>query len=76
MRHIYKKGHQRVLMVATIIGQRTQRQPKECQGRQGFLRTPKGAFVLGENDFKKSFSPKPACLVATENKIFRKSSSC
>ena len=27
-------------MVATIIGQRTQRQPKECQGRQGFLRTP------------------------------------
>ena len=36
----------------------------------------KGAFVLGENDFRKSFSPKPACLVATENKIFRKSSSC
>ena len=26
--------------------------------------------------FLKSFSPKPACLVATENKIFRKSSSC
>ena len=35
-----------------------------------------GAFVLGENDFRKSFSSKPACLVATENKIFRKSSSC
>ena len=26
--------------------------------------------------FLKSFSPKPACLVATENKIFRISSSC
>ena len=35
-----------------------------------------GAFVLGENDFRKSFSPKPACLVATKNAIFRKSSSC
>ena len=32
----------------------------------------KGAFVLGENDFSKSFSPKPACLAATENEIFRK----
>ena len=40
VRHIYKKGHQRVLMVATIVGQRMQRQPKECQGRQGCLRTP------------------------------------
>ena len=40
MRHIYKKGHQIVLMVATIVGQRTQSQPIECQGRQGFLRTP------------------------------------
>ena len=34
MRHIYKKGHQRVLMVATIVGQRMQRQPKECKGNQ------------------------------------------
>ena len=32
----------------------------------------KGAFVLGENDFKKSFSPKPACLATTKNDIFRK----
>ena len=31
-----------------------------------------GAFVLGENDFRKSFSPFSACLVATENTIFRK----
>ena len=30
----------------------------------------KGAFVLGENDFR------PACLVATENEIFRKMTSC
>ena len=36
----------------------------------------KGAFVLGENDFRKSFSPKPACLAATENEIFRKIISC
>ena len=36
----------------------------------------KGAFVLGENDFKKSFSPKPRCLVATVNFIFRKMASC
>ena len=32
----------------------------------------KAAFVLGENDFRKSFSPFSACLVATENTIFRK----
>ena len=37
---------------------------------------PKGAFVLGENDFRKSFSPFSACLVATENTIFRKLYSC
>ena len=37
---------------------------------------PKGAFVLGENDFRKSFSPKPACLAATENEIFQKFISC
>ena len=36
----------------------------------------KGAFVLGENYFRKSFSPKPACLAATENEIFRKFTSC
>ena len=36
----------------------------------------KGVFVLGENDFKKSFSPKPRCLVATVNFIFRKMASC
>ena len=36
----------------------------------------KGAFVLGENDFRKSFSPFSACLVATENTIFRKLYSC
>ena len=27
----------------------------------------KGAFVLGENDFRKSFSPFSACLAVTEN---------
>ena len=32
----------------------------------------KGAFFLEENDFRKSFSPKPACLAATKNEIFRK----
>ena len=36
----------------------------------------KGAFVLGKNDFKKSFSPKPRCLAATVNFIFRKMASC
>ena len=36
----------------------------------------KGAFVLGGNDFRKSFFPKPACLAATENFIFRKFTSC
>ena len=36
----------------------------------------KGAFVLGKNDFRKSFSPKPACLAATENEIFQKFTSC
>ena len=36
---------------------------------------PKGAFVLGENDFRKSFSPKSACLAVTENDIFRKMTS-
>ena len=30
----------------------------------------KGALVLGENDFR------PACLVVTENEIFRKMTSC
>ena len=35
----------------------------------------KGAFVLGENDFRKSFSPKFACLAVTENDIFRKMTS-
>ena len=35
----------------------------------------KGAFVLDENDFRKSFSPKPACLAVTENDIFRKMTS-
>ena len=35
----------------------------------------KGAFVLGENDFRKSFSPKSACLSVTENDIFRKMTS-
>ena len=34
------------------------------------------AFVLGENDFRKSFSPFSTCLVATENTIFRKLHSC
>ena len=36
----------------------------------------KAAFVLGENDFRKSFSPFSACLVATENTIFWKLHSC
>ena len=36
----------------------------------------KGAFDLGENDFRKSFSPFSACLVATENTIFWKLYSC
>ena len=36
----------------------------------------KAPFVLGENDFRKSFSPFSACLVATENTIFRKLYSC
>ena len=36
----------------------------------------KGTFVLGKNDFRKSFSPKPACLAATENEIFQKFTSC
>ena len=36
----------------------------------------KGAFVLGENEFRKSFSPKPRCLAATVNFIFRKMASC
>ena len=36
----------------------------------------KGAFVLGKNDFRKSFSPKPACLATTENEIFQKFTSC
>ena len=31
-----------------------------------------GAFVLGENDFRKSFSPKSTCLAAMENEIFWK----
>ena len=31
---------------------------------------------MGENDFRKSFSPKPACLAAMENEIFRKFTSC
>ena len=35
----------------------------------------KGAFVLGENDFRKSFSPKSACLAVMENDIFRKMTS-
>ena len=35
-----------------------------------------GCVVLEENDFRKSFSPKPACLVATKNEIFRKIISC
>ena len=30
---------------------------------------------MGENDFRKSFSPKPACLAAMENEIFRKFTS-
>ena len=34
-----------------------------------------GAFVLGENDFRKSFSPFSACLAVTENNIFRKMTS-
>ena len=41
-----------------------------------FLYASLGAFVLGENDFRKSFSHKPACLTATENEIFRKFISC
>ena len=36
----------------------------------------KAVFVLGENHFRKSFSPKPACLAATENEIFQKFTSC
>ena len=36
----------------------------------------KGAFVLGKNDFRKSFSPKPVCLAATENETFQKFTSC
>ena len=36
----------------------------------------KGAFVLGENDFRKSFSPKPRRLAATVNFIFWKMASC
>ena len=36
----------------------------------------KGVFVLGENDFRKSFSPKPVCLAITENEIFQKITSC
>ena len=35
----------------------------------------KGAFVLGENDFRKSFSPFSACLAVTENIIFWKMTS-
>ena len=35
----------------------------------------KGAFVLGENDFKKSFSPFSVCLAVTENDIFQKMTS-
>ena len=35
----------------------------------------KGAFVLGENDFRKSFSPFSACLAVKENIIFRKMTS-
>ena len=34
-----------------------------------------GAFVLGENDFLKSFSSFSACLAVTENIIFRKMTS-
>ena len=34
-----------------------------------------GAFVLGENDFRKSFSPFSACLAVTENIIFQKMTS-
>ena len=41
-----------------------------------FLRASKAAFVLGENDFRKSFSPFSASLVAMENTIFRKLHSC
>ena len=41
-----------------------------------FKKIYKGAFVLGENDFRKSFSPKPRCLAATVNFIFRKMASC
>ena len=36
----------------------------------------KSAIVFSENDFRKSFSPKSACLAATENEIFRKFTSC
>ena len=43
---------------------------------QDLTDTLSGAFVLGENDFRKSFSPKPACLAATKNEIFRKIISC
>ena len=35
----------------------------------------KAVFVLGENHFRKSFSPKPACLAITENDIFWKMTS-
>ena len=45
---------------------------RECASRHVL----KGAFVLGENDFRKSFSLKPACLAATKNEIFRKFTSC
>ena len=39
------------------------------------FKATKGAFVLGENDFRKSFSPFSACLAVTEDDIFRKMTS-
>ena len=43
--------------------------------RKGTCYLSKAVFVLGENHFRKSFSPKPACLAVTENDIFRKMTS-
>ena len=37
-----------------------------------FMKLAKAAFELAVNRFRKSFSVKPACLAATENRISRK----
>ena len=37
-----------------------------------FMKLAKAAFELAVNRFRKSFSVKPACLAATENRIFGK----